>query len=116
MALRKLTISSRLGVAFAAILLAGLFCLMFGFFAVETFGYETWRDFALTKFGLVAGIPMAAALAFGIVIAFQETTDDALKIKLGPLEISGPAGPILLWIACFLAIVLAIYLLRDSVA
>lgn len=116
MALRKLTISSRLGVAFAALVLAGLFCLLFGFFAVETFGYDTWREFALTKFSLVAGIPMAAALAFGIVIAFQETTDDALKIKLGPLEISGPAGPILLWIACFLAIVLAIYLLRDSVA
>lgn len=113
MTTRKLPISSRLAVAIGAIVLAGLFSLAFGFWAAENFGYEAWRAFALENFELVSGLPMAAALAFGVVIAFQETSKDALTFKLGPLEIAGPAGPILLWVVCFLAIVFAIVLLSD---
>ena len=103
---------SRLSLAVGALLLAGVFSALFGFVCDMVFGHEVWTEFVLANFALVLGLPMAAALAFGIVMAFQQTTDDPLTIRFGPLEISGPAGPILLWVACYLATVLAIHILK----
>lgn len=111
---RKLPVSTRLLLAVAALLLAGLFSILFGWICDQVFGREVWTAFVLSRFGLVIGLPMAAALAFGIVMAFQETSDDPLSIKLGPLEIAGPAGPILLWVVCFLAVVAAIAILNGQ--
>ncbi|MGF1608446.1 MAG: hypothetical protein ACFCUQ_03555 [Kiloniellales bacterium] len=107
----QLTSRSRLGLAVGALLLAGIFSLLFGWICDATFGHETWTQFVLANFGLVIGLPMAAALAFGVVVAFQQTSEGPVSIRLGPFELSGPAGPILLWVVCFLAAVFAISLL-----
>ena len=109
----KLTSGSRIGLALAAIILAGLFSVLFGWISDTVFGREAWTNFVLMNFGLVVGLPMAAALAFGIVVAFQQTSEGPLSMRLGPLEFSGPAGPILLWVVCFLAAVFAISLLAK---
>lgn len=107
------TSRKRLGLAIGALLVAGLFSLLFGLLCDMVFGHETWTDFVLANFSLVLGLPMAAALAFGVVIAFQQTAQGPLSMRLGPLEISGPAGPILLWVVCYLASVFAIAFLKG---
>ena len=104
---------ARLGLAVGALALAGLFSFLFGWVCDASFGHETWTKFVLAHFGLVLGLPMAAALAFGIVVAFQHTSEGPLSMRFGPLEISGPAGPILLWVVCFLAAVFSIELLGS---
>lgn len=104
----------RLIVAVAALLLTGLFFVLYAWVSGETFGHDVWAAFVLEHYGLIVGLPMAAALSFGIVVAFQQTSDEPLSIKMGPLEITGPAGPILLWVVCLLALTLAIKTLEGS--
>ena len=104
------TTRNRLFLAVGALLLAGLFSLLFGLLCDLVFGHEIWTAFVLDNFSLIVGLPMAAGLAFGVVIAFQQTTEGPLSMRFGPLELSGPTGPILLWVVCYLASVLAITL------
>ncbi len=104
---------ARLGLAVGALVLTGLFSLLFGWVCDRVFGHETWTRFVLENFSLVIGLPMAAALSFGIVMAFQQTAEGPLSMRFGPLEFSGPAGPILLWVICFMATVFAITLLAP---
>lgn len=106
-----LTNPSRLGLAVGALVFASVGSVLFGWLCDRMFGHDVWKQFVLDNFGLVVGLPMAAALAFGIVAAFQQTAEGPVAIRLGPLEISGPAGPILLWVMCFMAAVFAIELL-----
>jgi len=97
--------------------LVGGFSTLFGLLCDWAFGHDVWVRFVLANFTLVLGLPMAAALAFGVVIAFQETTSGPLEVRLGPLEIKGPAGPILLWVVCLLAIVFSMeYLAAETSA
>lgn len=97
------------GVSFAA-----LGSVAFGWIADMTFGRETWQAFVLANFELVIGTPMAAALAFCIVMIFYGSFAGPLKIKIGILEIEGPAGPILLWAVCFAVVVWGISLLSRA--
>ncbi|HHJ40531.1 MAG: hypothetical protein AXA67_10350 [Methylothermaceae bacteria B42] len=63
------------------------------------------------------GIPCSAIAAFGLVatlyLAFPaQEKAQTLSIKAFNLEFTGPAGPILLWVVCFLAFVAALKILR----
>lgn len=108
-----ITSTRRLIVAVSALLLTELFFVLYAWISGETFGHDVWAAFVLQHYGLIVGLPMAAALSFGIVVAFQQTSDEPLSIKMGPLEITGPAGPILLWVVCLLALTLAIKTLEG---
>ncbi len=108
-----LTSRSRLGLAVGALVFAGVASVLFGWICDWVFGHEVWKQFVLENFPLVVGLPMAAALAFGIVAAFQQAAEGPVSMRLGPLELSGPAGPILLWVTCFLAAIFAIELLSS---
>jgi hypothetical protein len=62
------------------------------------------------------GIPCAAVSAYAIVAALLRRSPDTsgpLAFKAFGLEFTGPSGPISLWLACFLAFVIAIRLLRN---
>jgi hypothetical protein len=98
------------GVSFAA---AG--SVAFGWIADRTFGRDVWQSFVLNNFELVMGTPMAAALAFCIVMIFYGSFEGPLRMKIGVLEIAGPAGPILLWAVCFLVVVWGINILSRSI-
>jgi hypothetical protein len=107
---RRRILVSLLGVAFA-----GIGSVLFGWVADLTFGRDVWQTFVLANFELVIGTPMAAALAFCIVMIFYGSFEGPLKVKLGVLEIEGPAGPILLWTVCFITVVWGINILSKSV-
>ena len=106
---RRRILVSLLGVTFA-----GVGSLLFGWIADLTFGRVVWQTFVLANFELVIGTPMAAALAFCIVMIFYGSFEGPLKMKLGVLEIEGPAGPILLWTVCFITVVWGIDILSKS--
>jgi hypothetical protein len=62
---------------------------------------------------LTVGLPSAAIGAFGVVALLlhsfpPEKAGGVIKIKFFGAEFTGPAGPITLWLACFLAFVAAI--------
>jgi hypothetical protein len=97
------------GIAFAAV-----GSVAFGWMADATFGHETWQAFVLAHFELVLGTPMAAALAFCIVMIFYGSFEGPLKMRIGILEIEGPAGPILLWVVCFAVVVWGIHMLSRT--
>jgi len=62
------------------------------------------------------GIPCATIAAYAIVAALLKSsveTSGQLVFKAFGLEFTGPAGPITLWLMCFLAFVFAIRLLRS---
>lgn len=108
------TSRGRVAIAVLALVMAGLFSAAFGWVCDLAFGHERWTAFVLTHFALVLGLPMAAALAFGIVVAFYLAVDQPVAIKLGAFEMTGPATPIVLWIACFLATVAAMVLAAGT--
>ncbi len=110
----RISSNRRLIIALLGVLFAGIGSVAFGFMADQVFGRETWQKFVLENFELVTGTPMAAALAFVIVMVFYGGIGGPVKIKIGILELSGPAGPILLWAICFLVVVFAITLLSNS--
>lgn len=107
---RRRILISIFGVAFAA---TG--SVAFGWIADLTFGRDVWQSFVLSNFELVIGTPMAAALAFCIVMIFYGSFEGPLKMKIGVLEIEGPAGPILLWAVCFMIVVWGINFLSKAI-
>lgn len=61
---------------------------------------------------LTIGLPLAAGCTFlivlGLLAAFPPAANpDALTLRIVGLEFTGPAGPIVLWILAFLAVILA---------
>jgi hypothetical protein len=107
---RRRILISIFGVAFAAV-----GSVAFGWIADLTFGRDVWQIFVLNNFELVIGTPMAAALAFCIVMIFYGSFEGPLKMKIGVLEIEGPAGPILLWVVCFVVVVWGINFLSRAI-
>ena len=60
-------------------------------------------------YAAIVGLPAAAAGAFVVIILGQQLGPGTLKIAMGTaVDIEGPAGPVLLWVICFLAIAFAI--------
>ncbi|PON11909.1 hypothetical protein C2W62_42365 [Candidatus Entotheonella serta] len=61
----------------------------------------------------VFGIPLAVLIAFCIVAILQATAG-TISFKIIGLEFEGAAGPVVLWVLCFLNIVFSIRLLWGS--
>ncbi len=104
-----------MGIAF---LIVGL-----GFYArflYRAYWSKDKNNLAILNSNLAAnlGIPCSAIAAFGLVavlyLAFPaEEKGRALSVKAFNLEFTGPAGPVLLWVVCFLAFVTALKILRN---
>lgn len=105
----------RILIAIFGVTFAGVGSVAFGWIADLTFGRDVWQSFVLSNFELVIGTPMAAALAFCIVMIFYGSFEGPLKMKVGVLEIEGPAGPILLWAVCFMVVVWSINILSKAI-
>jgi hypothetical protein len=102
------------GVMFYGLVLLGLILPPTRCFAQQVLGFNLFYS---------VGLPVSAIGAAGIVGVFWwlfgpqsnvhtpvdeksgERTEKPISIKVFGLEFSGPAGPITLWLACFLALV-----------
>ena len=93
-----------------ALLYLGLFgyALLLGFHA---FGWSTPFLQDKSKAAYLVGLPICGVAAFAIVCVldrFAPATKDSsgkLEFKAFGLTFSGPAGPVTLWIACYLTLV-----------
>lgn len=64
---------------------------------------------------MTVGLPVSAVAAFGIPYLYGVRTGEAENRQLGfeafGLEFSGPAGPVSLWVICYLAMAASMRLL-----
>lgn len=95
------------GVVLASAALVGYFAA-----GVLAFFVKPIQDIFLRNPAANIGIPCSALAAFALVgtlwKAFPPEESDQLTLKVFGLEFTGPSGPILLWVVCFLAFVLAV--------
>ena len=66
-----------------------------------------WDNVAMRHFAAVIGLPSAALAALFVVILLR-TVSGPVELKIPGFEFKGASGPIVMWIACFLAIAFAI--------
>ena len=77
------------------------------FLAYHSLGEGFVVDLAKKQFGAMMLVPMAALIAFCVVIVLEWTAGE-IKFKGLSFEFEGASGPIVLWAFCFLAIVAAL--------
>ena len=70
-----------------------------------------WTDYMVAQkhFPAVIGLPMAAVGAF-IIVAVLQQSSGAIQFEALGLKFRGAAGQVMMWVICFLAIVLALRL------
>ncbi len=56
---------------------------------------------------LSIGLPVAALMALGLVLSLEQESSK-IKFKIIGLELQGVAGQLILWVICFLSIIIAI--------
>jgi hypothetical protein len=71
-------------------------------------GQNPWRSEMVRKhYAAIVSLPAAAGAAFVVVTFFRQVAGP-IEIKVIGFELQGAGGPVVLWIACFLAIAFAI--------
>lgn len=64
--------------------------------------------------GATLGIAMSAISAFSVVAVLDVLSRDPIEIKVLGFELRGAAGPVVLWVLCFLAMVAGCEILWDN--
>lgn len=64
--------------------------------------------------GGTLGVAIAAISAFSVVAVLDVIARDPLEIRVLGFELKGAAGPVVLWVVCFLVIVLGGHVLWDK--
>jgi hypothetical protein len=90
------------GLSFSA---ASLYLLVWSFYN-ETL----WVDIVRAHPAAVVGLPLAALVAFILVVLLEQSRGPIEFEGIG-LKLKGAAGPLLMWVICFLAVATAIKLL-----
>ena len=96
-------------------LLAGITIAFTGFFGYVFFQIYWVPDHWIVtrmreQFAVTVSMPFAAVVALFIVLLLQFSAGP-IELKVPGFEFKGASGPIVLWIACFLALVAAIKIL-----
>ncbi|MBR0735302.1 hypothetical protein JQ581_00050 [Bradyrhizobium liaoningense] len=94
-------------VAVAGLVLAAA---LFALFVFAEWSNPYWSTVSFDHFAATIGLPGAAAAAF-IIVALFRTTEGQIKLEALGFKFEGAAGPIVMWVMCFLAITIAIKLL-----
>jgi hypothetical protein len=102
------TVMSWIAVIAAIVFAAAAFIMIV--YAAST-GY--WNEIVDRHFPVTVGLPCAALAAMFIVLVLK-TVAGRIEVKIIGFEFKGAAGPIIMWILSFLAIVLAINTLWDK--
>ena len=94
-----------LALLFLFVFLLALMRLLFGEWHNPNF-----RQLVVDYFRVIIGLPAAGVFSFLIVALFQSTVG-AIRVEMIGFKFEGAAGPIVMWIMTFLAIVGAITML-----
>ena len=72
--------------------------------------FVRWQQVLNKHFAAIIGLPCAALVAFAIVV-FLRQTEGPIEFEGLGFKFRGASGQVAMWIACFVAIALAIRLL-----
>jgi hypothetical protein len=101
----------------AWLLVAGIFVLGTLAFALIIYMSRRQADFyaiSVRHFLVVVGLPLAALASIFVVLLFRVVAGGQISVSLLGLKFEGASGPVIMWVICFLAIVLAFYMLWDK--
>jgi hypothetical protein len=101
------------------LLVAGL--LVYAAFLIKAFwlGDTEKRKTLDQNLSANVGIPGSAFAAFGVVVVLylafppEKLPSGEIKISAFDLSFTGPSGPVLLWVVCFLSFIAALKVLRQ---
>lgn len=88
----------------AIAVLLGLWVFLVGLSKQET------AKFVLAHFVALVGLPMASIASFVLVAFLKQRSGEGISFKGFGFEFQGPSGEIVLWILCFISIVISIKL------
>ncbi len=96
---------------FSVVVLGVIFtCSFFGVLVYSFFTYNEWVELAKEHASPVVGLPIATVASFLLVSILQVTAGKIEFEGLG-FKFRGASGPVVLWIACFIAMAICIKLL-----
>jgi hypothetical protein len=107
--MKKASISSRAFVLVVFAIISYLimcFCIL----AFRSYIDDSWNMILDEHVAVVVGLPMAAGLSFLIVILLPQAYG-SIEFKVLGTSFKGAAGPVVLWILCFLVIVISVKVL-----
>lgn len=80
------------------------------------FGKDAWLlKIAQCQVPVFLGLPIAGLCSSFLLLTFNREFEGSMEIKLPPgIEITGPAGPIILWVICFFIISVCMSFLWNS--
>jgi hypothetical protein len=88
----------------------------FSFFLIISMA-RTRGDFyaiSVQHFPVVVGLPLAAVASIFVVLLFRVVSGGTISVSLLGLKFEGAAGPVIMWVICFLSIVLSFNALWDK--
>ncbi len=100
-------------VRWIAVVLVGVIAIVAG--VVISLVAISTKEFILeqltTHIRAIVGLPLAVIIAFFIVSVLDAGSSKPIEFNAIGFEFKGASGPIVLWIACFLAVVCSLWLL-----
>jgi hypothetical protein len=97
-----------MGLALSVAALAGIFISAVALW-LNRFDPVT-TELVLKNFTVIIGLPLAAIVAFVVVVFFKQA-ESPMTIKFPGIELSGASGEVFLWLVCFVSIAVMIHLL-----
>jgi hypothetical protein len=99
----------------AAIAVFGLFVLGYLIGLIQLGNLGVWDEVVKAQFKAAVGVPLSALAALCLVFLFR-VTSGAIEVKLLGLEFKGAAGPLIVWVIVFLAMIAGIQTLWTNTA
>jgi len=65
-------------------------------------------------FGAIVGLPFAGFAALGLVLFLESRSEQPIEFRGVGFEFKGASGPIVLWVLCFLAIVVGLKVMWSA--
>jgi hypothetical protein len=82
-------------------------------FVIEQWNNQAVRQIVMDHLRASVGLPIAGVFAF-LVVALFRSTEGQIEFEILTVKFKGAAGPIIMWIFCFLSITLAIRVLWPA--
>ena len=121
---KSLSIDNETWLSLGKLVLFVIFILFIIFFLVIVvpelaislgFDVKPYVEIIQKHFVATVGLPAAATAAF-IVVGALRITDGPIRIKIAGVEFEGASGPVILWIAVFMSIAIAIDMLWPHIS
>lgn len=111
MLIKKDTLLQKI-IPWGVLILILLLIFIFFYFINEGFN-DTYLELYKKNFIVIIGLPLGVLLALFIVL-FLEQTQGPIEFKGLGFEFKGASGPVVLWVLCYLVIVISFKLLWTT--